>query len=52
MVMFFGMWNSPATFQAMMDNIFKDLITEGLIIVYMDDIFIFAKDKQQLNKIT
>ena len=51
-VMFFGMCNSPATFQAMMDSIFKDLIAEGLIIVYMDDILIFAKDKQQLDKIT
>ena len=36
----------------MMDSIFKDLIAEGLIIVYMDDILIFAKDKQQLDKIT
>jgi len=51
-VMFFGMCNSPATFQAMMDSIFKDLITEGLIIVYMDDILIFAKDKRQLDEIT
>jgi len=46
------MCNSPATFQAMMDSIFKDLIAEELIIVYMDDILIFTKDKQQLNKIT
>jgi len=51
-VMFFGMCNSPATFQAMMDSIFKDLIAEGLIIVYMDDILIFAKDKRQLDKVT
>ena len=50
--MFFGMCNSPATFQAMMDSIFKDLIAEGLIIVYMDDILIFAKDKRQLDEIT
>jgi len=50
--MFFGMCNLPATFQAMMDSIFKDLIAEGLIIVYMDNILIFAKDKRQLDKIT
>jgi len=50
--MFFGMCNSQATFQAMMDSIVKDLIAEGLIIVYMDDILIFAKDKRQLNEIT
>jgi hypothetical protein len=37
-VMFFGMCNSPATFQAMMDDIFGtgDMVDEGIIIVYMD----------------
>ena len=44
-VMFFGLCNSLATFQAMMDDIFGDIINEGIIIVYMDDIFIFAPDK-------
>src|SRR6202795_4472623 len=48
-VMFFGMCNSPATFQAMMDNTFSDLIEGRLIIVYMDDILIFAKDKKTLE---
>jgi hypothetical protein len=37
-VMFFGMCNSLATFQAMMDEIFKKEIEENLIIVYMDNI--------------
>ena len=37
-VMFFGMCNSPATFQAMMDNIFVTMIKGKLVIVYMDDI--------------
>ena len=36
--MFFGMCNSPATFQVMMDLIFADLIEKGYVIVYMDDI--------------
>ena len=40
LVMFFGLTNSPATFQAMMNELFKDLIAEGLVIVYMDDILI------------
>jgi Reverse transcriptase (RNA-dependent DNA polymerase) len=48
-VMFFGMCNSPATFQAMMDNAFSDMIDEGIIIIYMDDILIFAKDKKTLE---
>jgi RNase H-like domain found in reverse transcriptase/Integrase zinc binding domain/Reverse transcriptase (RNA-dependent DNA polymerase) len=42
-VMFFGMCNSLATFQAMMDKIFKKEIKEDLIIVYMDDILAFLK---------
>ena len=44
-VMFFGMCNSPATFQAMMDNIFEDLIEEGIVIIYMDDMFLSAKQR-------
>ena len=51
-VMFFGMCNSPATFQAMMDATFKDLIEEEKIIIYMDDIFIFAQDKVTLEENT
>ena len=41
-VMFFGLCNSPATFQAMMDSIFKDMIYENYVIVYMDDVLIFS----------
>jgi Reverse transcriptase (RNA-dependent DNA polymerase) len=49
--MFFGMCNSPATFQAMMDEIFKKEIEENLIIVYMDDILAFSKTIDVLKKI-
>jgi len=38
--MFFGLTNSPATFQAMMNNIFKDEIREGWVSIYMDNILI------------
>src|SRR5271163_3064046 len=51
-VMFFGMCNSPATFQSMMDSIFADLIKKGYMIVYMDDILIFAKTKELLWEYT
>ncbi|SJL07264.1 uncharacterized protein ARMOST_10607 [Armillaria ostoyae] len=43
-VMFFGLTNSPATFQWMMNDIFKDLISEGKVTIYLDDILIFTKD--------
>jgi hypothetical protein len=52
MVMFFGMCNSPATFQAMMDDIFIMMIDQRLVIVYIDNILIFAKTKEELQRIT
>jgi hypothetical protein len=51
-VMFFGMCNSPATFQAMMDDIFMTMIGNRLVIVYMNDILIFADTKEELEWIT
>ncbi len=39
-VMFFGLTNSPSTFQTMMDTIFRNLILTNEVIVYMDDILI------------
>jgi len=41
-VMFFGLTNSPATFQALMNSIFADLIAAGKVAVYLDDILIFS----------
>jgi hypothetical protein len=45
LVMFFGLRNSPSTFQAMMDQEFRDIIEEQRllgteIIIYMDDILV------------
>jgi Reverse transcriptase (RNA-dependent DNA polymerase) len=51
-VMFFGMCNSPATFQAMIDDIFMTMIDNRLVIVHMDDILIFANMKEELEWIT
>ena len=44
--MFFGLTNSPATFQTMMNEIFADLIQAGRVLVYMDDILIFSEDTE------
>ena len=43
LVMLFGLTNSPATFQTMMDAIFEDFISEGVVVIYLDDILIFMK---------
>ena len=42
--MFFGLMNSPATFQAMMNDIFQDMLDEGWLVIYMDDILIFSEN--------
>ena len=47
LVMFFGLTNSPATFQTMMNNLFKTLIDEGVVVVYIDDILIFIESLEQ-----
>ena len=51
-VMFFGMCNSPATFQVMMDSVFSDMIKGCIVIVYMDDILIFARTQEELEQYT
>ena len=38
--MFFGLTNSPATFQAHMNSIFSDLIAKEKVTVYLDDILV------------
>ena len=50
LVMFFEMTNSPATFQTMMNNIFQDLIAEGIMVVYLDDILIFTRTEEKHAK--
>ena len=52
LVMFFGLTNSPATFQTMMDNIFEDLISEGVVVVYLDDILIFTETLEEHRNVT
>ena len=36
----------------MMDNIFGDMINDCIVIIYMDDIFLFAPDKKTLTENT
>jgi hypothetical protein len=51
-VMFFGLTNSPATFQRFMDRIFAPLKRRypGLIFVYMDDILIATGGDRELHR--
>jgi len=45
--MFFGITNSLATFQTMMNDIFQNLIAEGIVVVYLDNILIFTKTEEE-----
>ena len=47
LVMFFRMTNSPTTFQTMMNNVFRTVIAEGIVVVYLDDILIFTKMEEE-----
>ena len=42
--MFFGLTNSPTTFQRFMNNSFHDMIAEGWLVIYMDDLLIYSPD--------
>jgi hypothetical protein len=50
-VMGFGMTNSPATFQSLMNSVFADLIATGVVAVYMDDILIYTSTLVEHRKI-
>jgi hypothetical protein len=50
--MYFSLTSSPATFQTMMNEIFQDLITEGIISMYLDDILIFTNSLEEHCRIT
>jgi len=39
-VMYFGLINSPATFQTMINNLFRDLINQGDMVTFIDDILV------------
>src|SRR3979490_3575358 len=47
LVMFFGLTNSPVTFQMMMNEIFHELINKGCISTYIDNIMIYLTDLEE-----
>ncbi|KAG9224643.1 hypothetical protein CCMSSC00406_0002206 [Pleurotus cornucopiae] len=51
LVMFFGLTNSPSTFQTMMNDLFWELITEGVVIIYLDDILIYTKTCEEHRRV-
>jgi len=51
LVMFFRMTNSPAIFQTMMNDIFRTLIAEQIMVVYLDDILIFTEIEEEHKQV-
>ena len=50
-VMFFGLMNSPATFQAMMNELLRDLINTGKVVVFIDDMIVGTETEEGHDKL-
>src|SRR5258705_2650278 len=50
LVMFFGLTNSPATFQTMINHLYKDHIAKGSVMEHMDDIIIFWGTMEDIGR--
>ena len=47
-VMFFGLTNSPATFQAMMNELLRDLINIEKVATFIDDVIVRMETEEVL----
>ena len=50
-VMFYGLMNSLATFQTMMNAILRLVIVEEKVQVYMDDILVYTSTKEEYQEL-
>ena len=50
-IMYFGLTNSPATFQAMMNNLFRDLINQGDTVTFIDNILVAIDMEEGHNEL-
>jgi len=51
MVMFFGMTNSPAIFQIIMNEILRNLINERKVVAFVDDILVGTETEEGHDEI-
>ena len=51
MVMFFGLTNSPATFQAMMNDMLRNLVVKEKVVVFIDDVMIVTEMEEGHDEI-
>ena len=50
-VMYFGLTNSPATFQTMMNNIFRDLINKGDVATFIGSVLVGTEMEKGHNEL-
>jgi len=50
-VIYFGLTNSPAIFQAMMNDLFRDMINKGDVITFIDDVLVATETEEGYDKI-
>jgi len=51
MVIFFGLTNSPAMFQAMMNDLLRDLVVEEKVAVFIDDVMVAMETEEGHDEI-
>jgi len=50
-VMYFGLTNSPATFQTIMNDLFQNLINQGDTAMFIDDILVVTDTEEEHDKL-
>jgi len=50
-VMYFGLTNSPAIFQMIMNNLFRDLINQGDMVTFINDILVATDTEEGHNEL-
>ena len=50
MVIYFGLYNSSATFQAFIDNVFHEQKQKRELLIYIDDLLIMGQTIMELQR--
>ena len=50
-VIFFGLTNSPATFQTMMNELLRDLINTGKVVAFIDNVIVGTEDEEEHDEL-
>ena len=50
-VMFFGLTNSPAMFQVMMNELLRDLTNTGKVAVFINDVIVWMETEEEYDEL-